>query len=92
MKGRKEFDKEWCSTDTCTIGEKPSEYQKMNFAIDPDDLWKWIENRDEEYKEALQDATLHFTQKTFSTRPCSTCDLVSEIIGQPFGCKKLNTK
>lgn len=42
-----------------------------------------------ELKEALQDATLHFTQRTFSIRPCETCDLVSEIIKKPFGCKDL---
>ena len=42
-----------------------------------------------ELKEALQDATLHFTQRTFSTRPCTTCELVSKIIKKPFGCKDL---
>ena len=42
-----------------------------------------------ELKEALQDATLHFTQRTFSTRPCTTCEIVSKIIKKPFGCKYL---
>jgi hypothetical protein len=39
-------------------------------------------------KDALIDATAHFTQKTFSTRPCSTCKLVSELLGKSFGCVK----
>ena len=45
-----------------------------------------------ERDEALRDATLHFTQRTFSTRPCTTCDLVSKIIKKPFGCKELRSK
>lgn len=49
-----------------------------------------LEQMLKERDEALQDATLHFTQRTFSTRPCTTCDLVSKIIKKPFGCKELN--
>ncbi len=37
---------------------------------------------------ALKDAALgHFPLKTFSSRPCSTCDLISDLLGRPFGCK-----
>lgn len=73
----------------------------LNIDAKVDEVWQWIEdklaNRLEpevdvktaELKEALQDATLHFTQRTFSIRPCETCDLVSEIIKKPFGCKDL---
>ena len=45
-----------------------------------------------EMEGALQDATLHFTQGTFSTRPCVTCALVSVLLKEPFGCEKLRKK
>lgn len=40
-------------------------------------------------RKCLYDATLHFTQQSFSARPCSTCEYVSKLIGKPFGCVKL---
>ena len=63
--------------------------------------FKWLElegelteckRKNQRLLEALLDARLHFTMKTFSKRPCTTCDLVSELIGEPFGCKKLALK
>ncbi len=57
-----------------------------------DKLWQWIEQYGKEQRveliEALQDATLHFTQRTFSKRPCTTCKLVTKLFNKPFGCVK----
>ena len=55
-------------------------------------IWQWIEQYGKEQRteliEALQDATLHFTQRTFSKRPCTTCELVTKLFNKPFGCVK----
>ena len=37
-------------------------------------------------EEALVDTSFHFIQRTFSNRPCSTCQLITDITGEPFGC------
>lgn len=29
---------------------------------------------------------LQYDNHTWSTRPCSTCDTISHIVGRPFGC------
>ena len=56
------------------------------------DVWQWIEQYGKQQRaeliEALRDATLHFPQRTFSKRPCTTCELVTKLFNKPFGCVK----
>ena len=53
-----------------------------------DGLIEILDKKNEELQGALIDASLHFVQQSFSKRPCPTCWLVSDLIGEPFGCKK----
>lgn len=50
-----------------------------------------LAEENERLRDALIDGASHFNS-TFSTRPCSTCELVTEMKGSLYGCNKLRIK
>ncbi len=64
----------------------------MDYPVDNDSSLS-IKDIIKEAAKILSDAALDLIEKDphqYSKRPCDTCRTISNLIGRPFGCEKIN--
>ena len=72
--------------DVCKYANDPACLEGCDYRID-----KEFFNQERQAKEELLKALnkLEIDNHYWSTRPCSTCQGITDLIGKPFGCVKL---